>query len=188
MKQIPDERTPLFLAVASKSKKIFEIYWNFLLKYLKDEKLKKFLLKVNYNGISALHRAAIKDDKNFFKFFLDFHLDLFEREELREIFKEQNEFLHKMILNSNLSNCKAIATLVEVLWAGEKMKLREFLMQTDESIFAVFKNQEVYREKLKPFVKLFRGTFDTENEEEINRFNEIVRWDEGFESKFEEKD
>lgn len=172
------------LAITSKSKKIFDVFWNFLLKYFKDEKLKKFLLRTDCAENAALHYAAIRDDKNFFKFFLDFHLDLFDLKELRELFKDENEFLHKLILNSNLTNCKAIATLVEVLWAGDKEKIRGFLLQGDENVFTVFKDQEVYREKLKPFVKMLKETY---NEDEMNQFDGLVQWSEGFESKFDEE-
>lgn len=183
-KQNGEAKTPLMFAITSKSRKTFEIYWNFVVKFFKNEKLKKFLLKTDCNEIAALHYAAIKDDKNFFKFFLDFHLDLFELKELCELFKDENKFLHELILNSNSTNCKAIANLVEILWADEKEIIRGFLLQGQESIFSAFRNQEVYREKLKPFVKLLKSTFKAD---EMNQFNNIVEWSEEFESKFDEE-
>jgi hypothetical protein len=181
-----DSKTDLMLAIEAKSKDIFDELWKFLLKYFKDKDFKEFLMETDKEKLAAIHLVAIKYENDSFQNFLDFHLKLFTYEELQKIFTSENKFLHKMIFVSNLSNCKLIADLVKNIWDKNKLKLRQFLLQTNENIFKTFKNREVFREKLKVFVKLLKKTYDEKNEAEMEEFNKIISWDEDFEGRFDE--
>lgn len=174
-------KNSLSLAIWSKSKKVFDVYWNFMLKYFKGQELKDLLLNSDTDFLTAFHHATIRDSDEIFNFVLEFYHNNLEIREFRKLFTAKTDFLTKMVANSSLKICKTIALQTEILHGGDKTEMAEFLMQNgSRNVFNIFKNQEVYRSKLKPFVKLLRRTFD-----ENGIADDPTIWSEGFESKFD---